>query len=447
MLFKSSRFLPQSTYLAYVLFILVSVPGSSAQTLPQGLPIDTALAHRYLREVCTICDKDNGSLWNDQLYGPILLVEPKSRMVVSNQADSENNLTGAGEICVGKLPNEINVANTALTWAGVKWSMIIWPLPENRFARTSLMIHELWHRIQDEIGFPSPLNPTNNHLDSREGRIWLQLEWRALREALMHHGDEHREAITDALLFRSYRRKLFLNATTSERALEMHEGLAEYTGIELSGGSEAERTSYAANKLEEAPKSESFVRSFAYASGPAYGILLDESRPGWIRMLKPKDDLGVLLQESLPIELPMDIQKEAPERSKKYDGEALRNFEVERERIRGERSAKYRARLVDGPILVIPLQSMSMSFDPHNLLPLDTLGTVYPTIRISDLWGILTVSNGALMNPNFTRINVPAPSDPNLRPLHGDKWTLELNEGFTVRPSERKGDYIVGKSN
>src|SRR5438046_7411128 len=96
------------------------------------------------------------------------------------------------------------------------------------------MAQELWHRVQNEIGFPSS-GAANNHLDSRDGRVWLQLEWRALAAALTSRGKQRRRAITDALLFRAYRRTIFPQAASQEREMEMHEGLAEYTGVTLSG--------------------------------------------------------------------------------------------------------------------------------------------------------------------------------------------------------------------
>jgi hypothetical protein len=97
-------------------------------------------------------------------------------------------------------------------------------------------------------------------------------------------------------------------------------------------------------------------------------------------------------------------------------------------------------------VLAIPLQKMNMQFNPGNLLPLDSLGTVYPDIRIVDVWGILTVSRGgALINPTFSKIYVSAPSNLSA-PIQGDGWTLELNAGWTITSGERKGDYIVKKS-
>jgi hypothetical protein len=123
----------------------------------------------------------------------------------------------------------------------------------------------------------------------------------------------------------------------------------------------------------------------------------------------------------------------------------LRAAETEREETRRKLLAEFRLKLVDGPVLVIPLQQMRMEFNPGNLVPLEGLGTVYPTIRVVDVWGILTVSKGALIDSTFSKIQVSAPNEPSAQPLHGDGWTLELNEGWTLVPEEVKGNYRLKK--
>lgn len=423
--------------------LLAVVLSLQSRVLAQGAPIDTSLASQYFQEAQTLCSQDNGKLWGGSLCAPMLFVDRQTRTVVANQADREGILTKDGNVFIGKLPAKVNIANTAADWAGVKWTMIIFPLPEDKHRRADLMAHELWHRIQNDLGFTSS-GAANNHLDARDGRVWLQLEWRALASALTSRGQLRRRAITDALLFRAYRRGVFPQAAAQEREMEMHEGLAEYTGVRLSGSPNLNQY-VVDNNLKEAAQKETFVRSFAYATGPAYGILLDEAGADWRKNLKQEDDLGTLLQKRLAIKLPSNIKAAAGARAKSYDGDRLEASETERENKRQKLLAEYRARLVDGPILAIPLQKMNMQFNPGNLLPLDSLGTVYPDIRVVDVWGILTVSKGALMNPTFSRIYVSAPINLSASPKQGDGWTLELNAGWTIAAGERKGDYVVKK--
>ena len=84
------------------------------------------------------------------------------------------------------------------------------------------------------------------------------------------------------------------------------------------------------------------------------------------------------------------------------------------------------------------------SYDPNELQPLGDLGTVYPTLKVSDAWGTLTVTSGALMTRKENRpanIYVPAPAETNTTQLQGDGWKLELKAGWQLEPGERRGDY------
>jgi hypothetical protein len=406
-----------------------------------GDSIDPVAAAEYFREAASVFARDGGQLWGRDLAGPILFVEPATRAVVANRADPKHLLARNGAVFAGTLSPDILVANTAVDWAGLKWTMVMWPLPNDATRRATVLAHESWHRIQDQLGFPSS-GAANQHLDTRDGRTWLQLEWRALAAALANGGDERMNAIRDALLFRACRRAHFPAAAEQERAMEMHEGLAEYTGVALNGASDQAQYVVDAN-LKEAPTKPSFVRSFAYASGPAYGILLDAVQPDWRKGLTKSDDLGALLEKALGIELPSDVEVAAQTASLRYGGESLAASELNRDADRQKLLASYRSKFIDTPVLSIPLRQMKMQFDPGELIPIEGRGTVYPKIRVVDVWGILDVSNGALMESHFSKITVSTPVESAEIPVKGDGWTLQLNPGWAMKPGQRRGDYTL----
>jgi len=116
--------------------------------------IDSVQAKHYLDEARSICESDAGKLWGVSLCGPIMFVDPQSRSIAASQADGESRLTEQSGIFVGTLPAEINTANTAMAWAGVRWTMVQWPLPLSPTARTRLMMHELFHWIQNDLDLP-----------------------------------------------------------------------------------------------------------------------------------------------------------------------------------------------------------------------------------------------------------------------------------------------------
>jgi hypothetical protein len=424
--------------------LALAICGPASLICAAGPAIDPASAARYFAEARAIADKDGGKLWGRSLSGPLLFVDPSSREVVASGPDREQRLTMREAIYVGSLPANVLVANTAMDWAGVRWTMVMWPLPEDSTRRRILFAHELWHHLQDEIGFPSS-GAANLHLDTRDGRIWLQLEWRALAAALSKAGKEREEASADALLFRSYRRSLFPGGAEEERAMEMHEGLAEYTGVVLSGDSNPAQF-VAEHSLKEAEAKPTFVRSFAYASGPAYGILLDQTGSDWRKRLKKTDDLGALLRTSFSLQIPKDLKQAAEERAAKYGAEALVASETERAERRAKTLATYRQKFIEGPVLVIPLQQMKMQFDPGELTPLEPRGTVYPNIKVIDDWGTLTVSKGALMEADFGKVTVSAPTETKASSAKGDGWILELNPGWQTKEGGRPGDWTVAKA-
>jgi len=407
-------------------------------------PIDPALAESYFAEAQALCEADGGELWGLSLCVPMAFIEPGSRTVVTNQPDEIGALESVGGVWVGKWPEDIGVANSTAEWNGKKWTTLLWPLPEDRFMRARLLMHESYHYIQADLGFPM-IAPPNVHLDRRDGRYWIQLEWRALLKALQASGEERYAAIRDALAFRAQRRAIFPGAASEESRMEMNEGLAEYTGQKLSGASLPALVIYLTIDLQRMSGLPTLVSSFAYWSGPAYGLLLDQTGTDWKTNLSADSDFGDLLKSAYAIEMPDSPAAFTESRSEVYDGAALLASETAREEKKNRELAGYRQRFVDGPVLILPLVQISIQYDPNGLVPLDDLGTVYPTIFIADLWGRITVSNGALLSSDWRSLRVAAPANPDARPLQESGWSLELNDGWTLSPGPREGDFTLKK--
>ena len=405
--------------------------------------IDPALAGRYFQEAAQLCHADGGRLWGKSLCGPTLLVDPVTRRVVANQADAEGALRAEGDVYVGTLPQSQAIANTAVEWSGVHWTEMLWPLKEDAAQRHTVMAHEAFHRIQDSLGLPLA-GRDSPHMDTLEGRYTVQLEWRALDAALAAKTDAERRArAADALAFRAARYQKFPEAELAETALERNEGLAEYTGVMVGNSTPAAQRAMAHWDLTWHPKNDtSFARSFAYPSGPAYGILLDRYRPGWRKAIVKGGSPARMLAEALHVDMAArpDVEKLAA----RYDGPALLASEHARAQARARLAAAYTAQLVTGPVLELPLKDMKVQFNPSNLVPLGTAGTVYPTMKVIDDWGSITVDGGALMATDWKRVTVAAPAGgAKAGKLHGKGWTLELAPGWQLTPGARKGDSTV----
>jgi hypothetical protein len=419
-------------------------PASAEPPAGRFQAAEVEAAARAFASARAASDRDAGKLWGRPVYGPLLLVDPASRRVLASQADAEGKLHPRDGLFEGEYPADRPIANTAVEWAGVRWAMILLPLPDDLETRLELLEHELFHRLQPELGLP-PASYTIAHLDGLEGRTWLRLEWRALRAAIEGAGEAKRLGLEDALVFRAHRRALFPAGAGEERALEMNEGLAEDTGCALAAETPEVRRRLALQFLGKGEKRPSFARSFAYASGPAYGLLLDEKAAGWRKGLTPESDLGALLAGATGFQAPAELGAEAARRAGRYDGAALRTEEAERERQRLERAAASRKRFVEGPTLTLPLREPQVSFNPNRLEPLDELGTVYRTLELVEAWGSLKVDEGggALLTGDWSRLTLPAPATRPGPKLEGDGWTLTLGAGWRWKPGARSGDWVL----
>jgi hypothetical protein len=422
-------------------FVLTLPLAVFAQT-PQAIPTETARAS--FAEARALCQADHGDLWGISLCGPMIFVDPKSHFAVASQADAKGLLKPYDGVFTGNLPIGINATNSPFEWSGVLWTMMVWPLPAEEGQRKTLIAHELFHRIQPQLNLPKPQSGENAQLDTLEGRITLQLELRALTRALQATSDAvRRKAASDAVLFRAERYRLFPDAAAQEELMEWNEGLAEFTGIRAGNPTPEQRIDETLGDISRLGEASTFVRAFPYATGPAYGLLLDRYTPGWHRKLKIGDRYDTLLAAALHLQLPNNLHQAAERQAAFYEGAALRASELDRDRKRQQILARNRAKFVDGPILVLPFRKMRIQFDPRTLQPLEGAGTVYGKMRISDEWGILEASNGALMKTDWSAVIVAAPAVSEGSSLKGDGWTLELKPGWKVAPAARKGDFVL----
>src|SRR3982751_6376227 len=129
-------------------------------------------------------------------------------------------------------------------------------------------------------------------------------------------GSDRSQAIADALAFRRERRRRFPGAADNERRDEIREGLASYTGIAAWASSPADAHRAAATALAGGEAQPSLVGNFEAASGPAYGVLLDDLLQGWRRQVRATSDLGDLLAAAINRPPTTDVTAAAA----RYDG-------------------------------------------------------------------------------------------------------------------------------
>jgi hypothetical protein len=399
---------------------------------PAAAQVDQQRAAAYFREAAEICQRDGGRLWGISLCGPMVFADVRTRTLATNQSHP-----------AGEWPRMLGFTNAPIEWGGSRWSAYMWDfttsLPTPR-ARREFMLHELFHRIQPDLKLIAPgsnASGQNAHLDTVEGRVWLRLEWRALAQALAQSGDDRKRAVGDATAFRLKRRSQFADAAESERAEEIREGLAQYTGTVVTAASDGEAAASAIEHLAGAEQQETFLQQ-AYAAGVAYAILLDAASPSWRRSVRSDSDLGQMLMAALKITPAAD----AVQASARYGGADIRAAEQTRDEQRRARLLELRNRFVDGPGLLVP-SGGSGSFNAVGATPIPGVGTVFvlPYRQRGD-WGTLEATKGVLVNEDGTR-RLPGPVRIDGTTLTGDGWTVTVASGWTVRSGPRLGDYQI----
>lgn len=112
------------------------------------------LVKRTFKDVAEICNADDGKLWGKNLWGPILMVDRETRFIIANQQDKDSILIEREGVFCGYFPDNKIISNSAINFSGTFWTIIA-NMPKDKFERNTLFIHEMFHRLQPEIGLGS----------------------------------------------------------------------------------------------------------------------------------------------------------------------------------------------------------------------------------------------------------------------------------------------------
>jgi hypothetical protein len=401
-------------------------------------------AINYFNEIKEICDQDNGKLWGQNLYGPLMFVDRGSRMIVSNQPDKEGLLKEKGSVYTGIYPKELIINNAPVVFGGTDFAMAPLPSREDPFRIKTRGIHSLFHMFQKKKGFSSNGFITSN-MDDREARLWIKLEWKALRKALTSTGEEKLLAIRDALIFRGANRELYHKYATDENRFETHEGLATFTYTLLCTESPEEFKSRLFEFLDRIYSMQSYSRSYGFIHGALYAALLYEKGFDFRTVKSDTADLGDKVRSLYDIKLPSVCRDVAGSLAVNYDINEIKLEEDKRLSDIKENINRQVSIFTEKPVVFVELESPYFDFEPEDIHSLDTLGTLYHALRVSDNWGKLTVERGGcLVANNYRYLRITAKgfkADKNH--ITGDGWHLILNNDWELVPVDQ--NYFIRK--
>jgi len=423
----------------YVLIFLVSCKGEKTESY-----FTAEKATRYFKNIEEICNRDNGKLWGKNLYGPIMFVERASRRIVANQPDAEGLLKGKDGIYTGLYPKESLVSNAPALFGGTMFAMAPLPLEEDDYRIKTRAIHSLFHLFQETNGVtPEFFNLKN--MDEKEARLWIKLEWKALRKAISSNIDDRKLVIRDALIFRGSNRELFNKVADDQNRFETYEGLATFTYTLLCTNSPEEFRSRLFENLDRLYSMQSYSRSYGFIHGALYASLLLDKGFDFTKIKPVNLDLGKMVKELYSIELPDVCRDVAGSLALNYELDIINREEEKRLSDIKERIHKLISTFTEKPVVFLELESPYFDFEPEEIHSLDTLGTLYNSIRVSDNWGKLTVDKGGcLVSNSFKYLRITAKGyKADKHRISGDGWHLILNSEWELVPVEQ--NYFVRK--
>ena len=416
--------------------ILLSCKGKKDETY-----FTNVKASRYFKEIEEICKRDSGRLWGKNLYGPIIFAERVTRRIIANQPDQEGLLKLKDGVYTGFYPKELILSNAPVKFGGIQFAMT--PLPqveEDDYRTKTRVVHSLFHRFQENEGIKSSaFNATN--MDEKEARLWIKLEWKAITT----EGEDRQLAIRDALIFRGSNRELYHKYADTENKFENYEGLTTFTYTLLCTNSPEEFKSKLFENLDRIYSMQSYARSYGVIHGALYATLLYYKGFDMKKINTDSFDLGNAVKELYNIELPAICRDVAGSLAVNYDIDVINKEEEKREADIKENIHTQISIFTDKPVVFLELESPYFDFEPEDVHSLDSLGTLYNSMRVSDNWGKLTVDKGGCLvsnNLKFIRITAKTfKADKNH--ISGEGWHLLLNSDWELIPVEQ--NYFVRK--
>lgn len=358
-------------------------------------------------------------LWNVSLGAPVLIINPLENKMYFTAIENGN----VSPLKAEEWNNKIPLANSFFDYAGKRYVTIIYAALMNAPCeqRINLLSHEIFHTYQKSLGIEN-LCSVNHHMDEVQGRTLLQMEMKALQQALS--GDSG--SLRDALYIRTYRQSIYPD--NNEDLYELNEGLAEYTGVKISMKDARE---YIKSRLNY-DISKGYTNAFGYFTGSAYATLLDTIYPKWRYDKDLAKGLIYLIKKEKP-EYRITIEKKELDKLFAKYQYTLRLEKEKEELISFGDMEKFRKLLKPATSkLCLPNQGISFTYNPNDrVITLDD-AVLLRNITIRGDWGQLTVKSGVIRTNSWSAFYLLPPATISSEVVSGEEYEIKLNPGWKV---------------
>lgn len=405
-------------------------------------------AHALLKQ-------DNGRLWGEVIWSEDLLVLGTDNTIYSLKPITGSN-TADSVLYTKKIADGIlSQTNSAQKFEGKPFAVI---LTNYLTDSSATIIHELFHTLQyRHVNLNG--NPVN-YLDEYQAREWLRLEYQALKNALQAVRDKKRKMtvtqyVTDALTYRKLRQQIDSPSLEAELQIETSEGLANYTGFVLC--SKPDKYLLAMNEISMRESAPTYTRAFAYATGPAYGLLFDYLQMNW------KTGLGkvynfLTLYENDYLHYPINTNSEAIRKANSRNNFAkIHKQELVRKQDFEKKISYYTDLFEHRPTLRVLMEDSiySRSYNMNGTVVLKGKGLVYPDIVGTDITGrnfgsfeMVADSAKDMLSGVFGDFEshtfiFPLPVNIKGDQIIGNGFKIKLNKGWVVRKKDENGNLEI----
>ena len=465
MAFEILEYLATFTNFSYLNHIVEDTDLDNLHNEPQWEKIINQIKHKNLPiaekakeellKAKIILETDNGKLWGEQIWDDRILA-----IAADNSVYALTPFAGSSQVANGmfyaKLPaNTFSFVNTTQKYDNQQYATV---REDYLSDNSATIIHEFFHILQSKHrtfhGLPI------EYLDHYDARLWLRLEFQALRNCLnniVKNQDKKLidDYLQDAIVFRKMRHKGYEEFLQRELELETLEGMAEYTGYVLS--TYPNKYERAIKELNQRENSNSFTRMCVYATGLAYGLIFDHLKIDWKQGLdfvynfEQIYETKYLKQELL---LSEQLVEKAKDRNNYTE---IHQQETERKTTAERRISELRRQLVEEPTLSVTLKDPSIrkSFEANGTVFIDGAGMSYTTmVEVTDASGGKNFGSFKFSTLNLPeRITgvlerdgtyiFPLPFKQEGNKIIGDTYEIILNERWGVKKKNDKGDFEI----
>ena len=385
-----------------------------------------------LQQIADVLNKQEArDLWDASLNAPIIIINHIENKMYFTAIENGKVQPIKEEPWNSKTP----LANSIFEYEGKKYVIVIHaalmfsPCEE----RVNILAHEIFHLHQNDLGIHNEMS-TNVHMDEIEGRALLQIEMKALQQAL--NGDL--QSLHDALYIRAYRQRLY--PQNNEDAYELNEGLAEYTGVKLS---KENLHQHIKSRLDYNINT-GYTNAFGYATGAAYAVILDELYPQWKQDKDLDKGMVFLIKKSYPQYAVTNDDLYLKKLLDKYNYEKLLIDEKEMIKSFGDIVSFEKLLDTKTPKLRIINNGINFSYNPTDRVTALSDAVLLRNITLMGEWGQLIVKSGIVRLNNWTEFYLLPPNEIIENTILGDDYEIKLNKGWKV--VELYGNYQIERS-